>query len=55
MQEIFIPYEKSESDLKYEKTMEKADQIRQKALDGEDFWELVTTYGQDEKMLEAPD
>ncbi len=55
VQEIFLPYESGENKDKHPLTLEKAKEIYDKAMGGEDFWGLVEKYGKDENMLSSPD
>ncbi len=55
VQEVFLPFEENENRESCPNTKESAQQIYQKALNGEDFWSLVEKYGKDEKMLDHPD
>ncbi len=54
-QQIFLPFEQNETKENHPKTAELANSLYEKAINGEDFWELVKTYGKDEKMLDYPD
>lgn len=55
VQEIYLPFEESETKDNCTATMEKAEEILAKARGGEDFWKLVEKYGKDDRMLDYPD
>lgn len=54
-QQIFIPFESGEDEESHPATQSKADEIYAKAKGGEDFWQLIETYGEDKNMLKYPD
>ncbi len=54
-QQIFLPFEEGETKENHPKTMELANGLYQRAVGGEDFWELVKAHGKDDNMLDYPD
>ena len=54
-QQIFLPFEEGETKDSHPKTLELANGLYQRAVDGEDFWELVKAHGKDENMPDYPD
>ena len=55
VQQIFIPYESGETKENHPETAKTAQDIYQKAKDGEEFWPLIEKFGKDENMLDYPD
>ncbi len=54
-QQIFLPYEEGETKDNHPKTLELANSLYDRAIKGEDFWELVKAHGKDDNMLDFPD